>query len=370
MDDTTGQHRRALLATSEKQSCLVVTPPKQNEGRRTYVVLGVERGGTSMVAGVIRALGVNMGVKAGLNHEDPRFITEDFEKQSRIIRQNNKQNDVWGFKVPKAALSLDFYAEHLRNPYYVVVYRNIAAIADSWHQRGTGSYLGAIERTVRYYAAISDFMQKTNRPLLIVNYERATEMREQTVASLASFVGVEPDGEMTDRCVEMITGDGKGYVNLPEHHFRVSPVSDDRTAYPDEGVPISVADNAKNVVESDGWVSFDSPKKRMVFVQPGEAPFPTHFWMELDLDVPDSMNLEEDPVRIYFNYTGQYFPGHCARPRLRRGRNRLFVETSGKARGVAVGPLRTQVRMKISAKFYSAETANAGLLSPAEAPGE
>ena len=40
-------------------------------------MLGVERGGTSMVAGVVRAMGINLGDHAGRNHEDPNFLKDD-----------------------------------------------------------------------------------------------------------------------------------------------------------------------------------------------------------------------------------------------------------------------------------------------------
>lgn len=350
MEMKSDQHPRALLATNEKHPCLVVTPLRQQERNRTYVVVGVERGGTSMVAGVMRALGVNMGTTAGLNHEDPRFISDDLDKQRKAIRVNNKSSEVWGFKMPKAALSLDFYASELRNPCFVVVFRNIASIADSWQQRGTGSYLGSIDRAVRYYSAISDFLHNTKRPVIIVNYERATEMREETVAGLAAFAGIELTDEIMERGLEMITGDGKGYVNLPEHHFRVLPVAEGAAEPPEDATPIRVEDNAASVTGPDGWIEFDNLKKVLEFVQPDEAPFPERFWIDIDLD-PGSVKLDDDPVRIYFNYIGRYFPGHCARPRLQRGRNRLFVETSGLARGVAIGPLKAGVRMKVSATF-------------------
>ena len=93
---------KPTLGTKVKNVCLVLNPPRRIPVRRTLVVLGVERGGTSMVAGVLRALGVPMGDRAGLNHEDPAFLKDDPDKLRRAIRTRNKQHDMWGFKVPKA----------------------------------------------------------------------------------------------------------------------------------------------------------------------------------------------------------------------------------------------------------------------------
>ena len=77
---------RAQLATSEKnilfsQNCACHLPHK-----RTYIVSVIERGGTSMVAGICRALGVDLGDHAGLNHEDPAFLRDDID----LLEKKNK----------------------------------------------------------------------------------------------------------------------------------------------------------------------------------------------------------------------------------------------------------------------------------------
>ena len=142
---------------------------------RTVVVLGVERGGTSMAAGMLRALGINMGDRAGLNHEDPMFLVDEHDKLRRRIQTRNRDNPVWGFKVPKASLHLPFYEKTLRNPYYVVVYRNPLSIVDSWMQRGAGAPVDVLDRIATYQAAILELIKTTKAPLLLLNYERAVQ---------------------------------------------------------------------------------------------------------------------------------------------------------------------------------------------------
>ena len=92
---------------------------RKHPAKRTFVVAGVERGGTSMVAGVCRALGVNFGDKAGLNHEDPAFLKENTSQLKQAIKLRNEKCDVWGFKAPKASLYLDFFEKNLRHPFYI-----------------------------------------------------------------------------------------------------------------------------------------------------------------------------------------------------------------------------------------------------------
>ena len=179
---------RPLNATSVKNRCLLVSPPVPNERFKTVVVLGVERGGTSMAAGVVRALGVDMGRRVGLNHEDPRFNTTDFAGLKRIIELRNREADVWGFKMPQVAPMLGDLQGIMRNPYYLVVYRNLASIADSWRQRGTGEYLGVIERALHFNQLIVDHLRKSKRPAMIINYERAVANKRETVEDIVRFL--------------------------------------------------------------------------------------------------------------------------------------------------------------------------------------
>ena len=83
---------KASAGTGTKKICLTINAPEGPEDYKTVVVLGVERGGTSMAAGIIRALGVDMGQRAGLNHEDPRFITEEDETGDRKSTRLNSSH--------------------------------------------------------------------------------------------------------------------------------------------------------------------------------------------------------------------------------------------------------------------------------------
>lgn len=348
--EITGTVNKASAATGKKNICLTINAPKGQENQKTVVVLGVERGGTSMVAGVIRALGVDMGQRAGLNHEDPRFLTEEDDKLEKLIGIRDKEANVWGFKMPKAVNKLAFFNKHLRNPYLVIVHRNLAAVADSWKQRGAGQYLDAIERALNYHRLILEHLRQTTRPALIVNYERSVIDKEATVREIAGFLGLAVDGEAINRAVEMITGDGKGYVNLPEHFFRVEPA----VAMPDRE-HIETTDNLVEIVDADGWITFQNFKKKLVIRLKDGRNLPKKFWLRLELDAAESLDLSALPLRVYFDFIDEMFPAHCARPLVARGHNTLFVETSGHAKAIGFGPLQAGVRFKLTPVLYRAE---------------
>lgn len=341
---------KSLAATGTKNVCLTINTTKGQENQKTVVVLGVERGGTSMAAGVIRALGVDMGKRAGLNHEDPRFLTEEDEKLEKLIEVRNKEAYIWGFKMPKAVNKLNFFDKHLRNPFFIIVYRNPAAVADSWMQRGAGEYLDTIERALNYYNLIVNYLRQTTHPALIINYEQSVREKEATVRAIADFIDLQVDGEAINRAVEMITGDGKGYVNLPEHFFRVEPA----VSMPVRSL-METVDNMSDIIDEDGWITFQDFKKKLVIRLSDGKNIPKKFWFRLELDAAESLDMAGLPLRVYFDFIDEMFPGHCARPLLARGLNILFVETSGQAKAIGFGPLQAGMRFKLSPVMYRAE---------------
>ena len=121
-----------------RHPCLIARPPT-HEAQRTIVVYGVSRGGTSLVAGVCKGLGIPMNrrnEKNDPNHEDPEFKFSDPDRLRERIRQRDASSDLWGFKWPDSLLNKDVLDRLLRNPHYIFVYRNIAAVADSVVEKG------------------------------------------------------------------------------------------------------------------------------------------------------------------------------------------------------------------------------------------
>jgi len=344
---------KPTLGTKKKNITLSLNLKKKLPAARTVVVLGVERGGTSMAAGVVRGLGVDMGERAGLNHEDPLFLTDETDRLQNRIKMRNKANPVWGFKVPKASLMLEFYEQHLRNPFYVIVYRNSVAVADSWVQRGAGNVIDVLERSHSYHEALLKHCKKTKNPVLFLNYERAVQdddSKLQTVTDVSDFLGLEVDQEQIARAVGMMTGDGKGYVNLPEHYFLITP----------KNTPTVGAEIPLEYIGAKGTSAVDPVVQEKIAPQlihrvAGEAEtrLPKAFWLEVDLDIGKSVDLAGTPIRVYFNFIDKYFPGHCTRPELKRGKNWLYVETSGQAKDFAFGPIMVPMTFKIDVKMHA-----------------
>ena len=156
---------KTLEKTPTKNLAIFVNPSNALR-ERTFVVLGVQRGGTSMVAGALRALGVDMG-RAGLNHEDRRFLHASEATLSKVIAERNFELPVWGFKAPETTLQLDFLETALRNPHFICVTRNILAVVDSFMMRGAKNPGLAMLRVLKYYNRIGRLVRgKQSTPSL------------------------------------------------------------------------------------------------------------------------------------------------------------------------------------------------------------
>jgi hypothetical protein len=74
-------------------------------GKRTIVVTGVARSGTSLVASVLKAAGLHMGdFLHDVVQEDAQMLeivrSRDTALLRTLIQQRNAQHPRWGFKVP------------------------------------------------------------------------------------------------------------------------------------------------------------------------------------------------------------------------------------------------------------------------------
>lgn len=157
--------------------------PKQAQPR-TYVLAGSSRGGTSALAYIFLRKGVDLGAGNKVNHEDRNMaaaITRneiDVPAVRRYIEQRNTEKDVWGFKLPRAAMHLSAIEAELRNPIFVYIYRNPVSIARSILQReknyekGIGGFAKALNHASSFYEKMSAAIAEMGSPVILVEYEK------------------------------------------------------------------------------------------------------------------------------------------------------------------------------------------------------
>ena len=222
---------------------------------KTAVVIGCHRSGTSLVASMLAAMGVDMGTnligahpsQPGGHWEDVDFVNMNNEILSQSggtwdnpqevdwrkfrpdvamlvhLKQHpelamgmspvtvtaggsmqgsgypelkRKENDWWGFKDPRTCLTAACYHQYLENPHYIVVNRDKAAIIESLEWRSGKQPEGFWDSLVETYLdAIDWFVDNVNAPVHAVWYGDLTDPRTSAFETrrLAEFLGMESE---------------------------------------------------------------------------------------------------------------------------------------------------------------------------------
>jgi hypothetical protein len=199
----------------------VILKPGTDTNQKTVVIVGVQRGGTSMVAGVARELGVNLGKNLGNNHEDPEFLSKDLDKIRSVINTRNQAFDTWGWKMPHSSEYLLELLADIRNPFVIVVIRNLLAMAESQMKRSEAKFENAFKFSHNRLTQVASIIPELTCPTLLVNYEEAVSTPKKFVDEISSFLFLNPTAEQTTRALDMINPE-VGYRRLSAETWRHS----------------------------------------------------------------------------------------------------------------------------------------------------
>lgn len=175
-----------------------------------------------MVAAVLHALGVYLGewedLWRGGAFESRALMAPSEEVQGAEIERRNAAYGVWGFKNPYGASVVRRAARSVREPYFVAVFRDPAAVTAQLQRRGGGGWEAHMPVVVERYAALVAALREARRPTLWVSYDKVLRFPHRFVEQLAAFVGVEMTaGVKVKARKRILTGDGleTAYLNLP-----------------------------------------------------------------------------------------------------------------------------------------------------------
>jgi len=205
---------------------------------RGVLVLGLHRGGTSAIAGVLHHLGVFMGDDLlPANEHNPRGYFEDrkfMEMHDRfigdwseprlnlddsgllleyaaLIEEHGAGHEVWGIKDPRLCFALPAFFEawgrlgRRRDELKILkVYRDPWAAAASLYKRGGHSKRQVLTISLRYLTAL--LLAGTALPPdtgAILHYPRLVKQTEG-LDVLAEFIGLEPTRQQVQAAAEFL----------------------------------------------------------------------------------------------------------------------------------------------------------------------
>lgn len=208
--------------------------------RKTLVVLGMHRSGTSLVAGIIEKFGCYMGSrlfndlrsnpmghfedldfmdlnveileKAGGDWASPPAECEVLKLESTFsarinerIKANNSCHNLWGWKDPRNSLTVKLFASRLTNPFYVYCTRDEMAVAESLRKRNGFSITKGIALKEEYDKRIRAFLNTVDSDRIFhVTYERIQADPEGFVREFAMFLQVDIADSVLAEAVAMI----------------------------------------------------------------------------------------------------------------------------------------------------------------------
>lgn len=297
---------------------------------KTIVIMGVARGGTSMVAGTAREMGIFLGDQVGENHEDQKFLTFDLEKLRERVAERNAERETWGWKMPHSLQYIEKLQDDLRNPHYVLVWRNALASAISQVRRSDADINNALEYSCARLQEMTSKVPLLNGPVLMVNYEQAVENKQDFIDTLAAYLGVEVDDEMRERCLNFIDP-SIGYQQVSAYFYRSTIVENAVCEHPFGGHSVL------RKIEHDPNNGDLIPRARfpkVIFRMGRGIRMPKNFYVRLT-----NTGTEPAPFKLYYDYDWRLSEVVAQRLSLEPGTHTYLIETTGQLVRFAVGPL-------------------------------
>ena len=195
---------------------LALNKPEVSSPEKTVVVLGVARGGTTMVASVLQALGVHMGEKLGPVMEDVA-LSEAVENRSKaqikkIVAQRNELYPIWGWKRPSAIEHSNVWQNAFRNPYIVAVFRDPFAISNRNRISMLSDIFKDMERSMQHLGALATYLRQCDKPVLCCSYEKVLTSPESFVKAVDAFLDLNAESKWPN-AVAQINPASKEYLD-------------------------------------------------------------------------------------------------------------------------------------------------------------
>jgi len=158
---------------------------------KTFVVLGMHRSATSLVAKGLKEAGIDMGKELLWatkhnpegHYEDLEFlrlndmilkeaggswdnpppedkIIEAGKKFKKEIKQLTKKEGLWGWKDPRTTLTIKCYLPYLKNPHFICCFREPLEVAKSLRRREGWSIKRGLKLAKEYNKRLLKFLHE------------------------------------------------------------------------------------------------------------------------------------------------------------------------------------------------------------------
>lgn len=194
----------------------IIGVPQRESG--PIVVVGVARGGTSMIAGALSKLGVYMGDQA----DSPVFEdvllanameASDFDLARKIANGYQINHENWGWKRPSSIEYLKELDEVLMPYAYIFIFKDILSIAQRNRISMLEDILLSMDLANINYGKCIDFIKNKKPYGLLVSYEKNVSNSETLVNYLINVAQINPTEYQFNSAVEFIQINPENYLD-------------------------------------------------------------------------------------------------------------------------------------------------------------
>ena len=213
------------------KGCIVVNEPVSPTGKRTIVVLGTARGGTSIAAGSLYHLGLPMfAVHEPVFEEinlSAAFESGDRKRYQKIIKNFNKE-PIWAWKRPSIIDYLPQAEKELRNPMFVVMVRDVLSVGARNGLSMGHDVIESMQNALLKQQKLLDFIKTTKSPVLLCSVEKIKQYPADFVHRLISFTQTSPTNTQIYTAIDFIEPEPMKYIEasrINRSHGRIGGVA-------------------------------------------------------------------------------------------------------------------------------------------------
>lgn len=205
-----------LEALSNKGIGFIRVNDSAKQPQRTLIVIGVARGGTSLIAGALSHMGVFMG-KAGEPVFEDVHLAHAFEarryRQARqIISDYNGSHDIWGFKRPASIRYIKRLVKSVRHPVFLIIFKDLFAIANRNKISMKLGIIPGLNKAMKDYNAIVGLVNKRYGDMYLFSYEKVMNNKMLLIEELAKIAGKECSDDLAQKVMAFIEPDSPHYL--------------------------------------------------------------------------------------------------------------------------------------------------------------
>ena len=186
------------------------------------IVVGVARGGTSLIAGSLYKLGLFMGDRACPPVFEDTLLSDAFDNKrgvlDQIVKRYTEEHGTWGWKRPSVINNLPRAHELLNAPRYIFIFKDILSIARRKNISSLTEIFSGMEQSLEEYRRAITFLHRNKLSAMLVSYEKAVMHPESMIEQLIHFCDLSPSDAQTLEATHFITPDPVHYLE----HSRVT----------------------------------------------------------------------------------------------------------------------------------------------------